>query len=74
MKLIKFNDFVEGNGLSDADDETVTSALIKTLSQELAPRVLLEDFPQTEFQAKFFIKNCVTPSRVFSLKCSKDVC
>jgi len=74
MKLVNFNDFIEENGLTDDDDETVTVALIKSLSQELAPRVLLEDFPQTEFQAKFFIKNCVTPSRVFSLKCSKDAC
>lgn len=40
----------------------------------MSPRVLLEDFPQSEFQAKFFIKNCVAPSRVFALECSKDVC
>ena len=43
--LIVFNDFIEENGLTDDDDETVTVALIKSLSQELAPRVLLEDFP-----------------------------
>jgi adenylate kinase family enzyme len=36
--------------------------------------VLLEDFPQSEFQAKFFTKNCVSPSRVFALECSKDLC
>jgi len=39
-----------------------------------AARVLLEDFPKTEFQAKFFIKNAVAPSRVFVLQCSKDIC
>ena len=49
-------------------------ALIKRLSQEICPRVLIEDFPQSEFQAKFFIKNCVSPSRVFALECSKDLC
>jgi guanylate kinase len=49
MKLVNFNEFIEKNGLCDEDDETVTVALIKSLSQELAPRVLLEDFPQTEF-------------------------
>jgi len=49
-------------------------ALIKKLSQETCPRVLLEDFPQSEFQAKFFIKNCVAPSVVFALECSKDIC
>lgn len=74
MKLLNFNDFVSEKNLGDCDDETVTSALIKELSQELSPRVLLEDFPQSEFQAKFFIKNCVEPSRVFSLECSKDLC
>lgn len=74
MKLVNFNDFIEENKLSDEDDETVTTALIKMLSQEICPRVLLEDFPQSEFQAKFFIKNCVTPSGVFLLECNKDAC
>ena len=35
--------------LDGEDDETVTMALIKQMSKELAPRILLEDFPQTEF-------------------------
>jgi adenylate kinase family enzyme len=74
MKLVNFNNFVEDNKLEDEDDEVVTSALIKMLSREISPRVLLEDFPQSEYQAKFFIKNCTTPSRVFSLECSKDIC
>ena len=74
MRMINFNDFVRDQKLQGKDDETVTMALIKQLSQEIAPRVLLEDFPKNEFQAKFFIKNCVTPSRVFVLKCYKDVC
>lgn len=74
MKLLNFPKFVADNNLESNDDETVTSALISALSAELKPRVLLEDFPQTEFQAKFFIKNCVAPSRVFVLNCSKDTC
>lgn len=49
MKLINFNDFISENCLTDENDETVTVALIKQMSKELAPRVLLEDFPQTEF-------------------------
>jgi len=49
MKLLNFNDFVSEKNLGDCDDETVTSALIKELSLELSPRVLLEDFPQSEF-------------------------
>lgn len=74
MKLIDFDKFVTEHKLGDQDEETVTMALIRALSNEISPRVLLENFPQSEFQAKFFCKNCVKPSAVFSLKCSKDVC
>ena len=45
MKLVNFNDFVSDNKLDGEDDETVTMALIKQMSKELAPRILLEDFP-----------------------------
>jgi adenylate kinase family enzyme len=74
MTHINFDDFVKENEFSQEDDETVTMALIKKLSTELKPRVILENFPQNEFQAKFFIRNCKQPSNVFSLDCSKDVC
>lgn len=74
MKMINYNTFVEEKGLTDCDEEEKTQALIACLSMEIMPRVLIEDFPQTEFQAKFFNKNCTTPSRVFALECSKDVC
>ena len=74
MKQMNYNAFIRENNLGDCDEETKTVALIKALSQEISPRILLEDFPQSEFQAKFFIKNCVAPSRVFSLECSKDLC
>jgi adenylate kinase family enzyme len=74
MKQLKFNQFVHENNLGSADDETVTAALIQHLAAQTCPRVLIESFPQSELQAKFFIKNCVQPSRVFVLNCSKDVC
>ena len=74
MKLLNYNEFVVEQGLTDCDDEEKTTALIACLSHEIVPRILLEDFPQSEFQAKFFIKNCVVPSRVFALECSKDLC
>ena len=45
MKLLNFPKFVAENNLGDKDDETVTSALIKALSADEMPRVLLEDFP-----------------------------
>jgi adenylate kinase family enzyme len=45
MNLINFNDFVSSNGYDDADDETVTMALIDKLSKEVKPRVILENFP-----------------------------
>ena len=50
------------------------SALIHHLSMEISPRILIEDFPQTEFQAKYFMRNCCSPKNVFLLQCSKDVC
>lgn len=74
MKLINYNDFLSANNLGDCGEEEQTTALIKQMANEISPRILLEDFPQSEFQAKFFIKNCVAPSRVFSLECSKDLC
>ena len=36
--------------------------------------MLITDFPQTAYQAKFFIKNSVNPHRVFVLNCSRDTC
>jgi len=74
MKLLNYNGFVAEQNLGECNEEIKTMALIKRLSQETSPRVLLEDFPQSAFQAKFFIKNCVAPSCVFALECSKDVC
>ena len=74
QKHINFNEFVASNRLTGKDDETIVMALIKSLSSETSPNVLIEDFPKTEFQAKFFIKNGVVPTYVFVLKCSKDSC
>ena len=45
MKLINYNDFVTSQSLDDAEEEAQTMALIKRLSEEQSPRVLLEDFP-----------------------------
>jgi adenylate kinase family enzyme len=74
MKLLDFNEFVKRESLEGKDDETVVSALIKCLSEEIMPRVLIENFPKNDFQARFFIKNGQAPSQVFALKCSKDIC
>ena len=74
MNLLNFNEFIESNGYNDADDETVTMALIAKLSKEVKPRVIIENFPQNAYQAKFFLRNCKNPSNVFSLECSKEVC
>ena len=71
-KQLNFSKFVEANGLTDQDDDTTVMALIQQLALEIQPRVIIEDFPQTEYQARFFIKNCVRPHRVFTLNCSKD--
>jgi adenylate kinase family enzyme len=74
QRHINFNEFCKENKLDGKNEETVVMHLINSLSNELASSVLIEDFPKTEFQAKFFIKNCVAPFRVFALKCSKDTC
>ena len=74
MNLINFNDFVSKNGLRGKGDEEITMALINSLSKEVAARVILESFPQNDFQAKFFIRNCKAPSNVFVLSCSQDIC
>ena len=74
MLMLNFAKFLKDSSLEGKDDETVTMALIKHLINETAPRVLIEDFPQNEIQARLFIKNCIEPSEVFYLKCSKDIC
>ena len=74
QRHINFNEFCKENKIDGKNEETVVMHLINSLSNELASSVLIEDFPKTEFQAKFFIKNCVAPFRVFALKCSKDTC
>lgn len=69
---MKFDDYVKSSGLSGQDDDSIVLALIQTLANEISPRIMIEDFPQTKYQAKLFIKNCVQPHRVFVLSCSKD--
>lgn len=76
MEVLHFERFLKENGYPSFgfDEEEATLALIKKLVHETAPRFLLVDFPRTETQARLFIKNCVPPSEVFYLRCSKDVC
>ena len=76
MEIVNFESFLRTSGFDahDYDDETATLALIRELINHTSPRVLLEDFPRTETQARLFIKNCVAPTEVFYIKCSKDVC
>ncbi len=45
MKQINYNEFLREQNLNDCDEETQTVALIKCLSTEKVPRILLEDFP-----------------------------
>ena len=73
MKHIDFTKWVVEQQLEDQDDETVCLQLIQTLAEEQQARVVLEDFPKNEFQAKFFLRNCTPPSNVFYLSCSIDV-
>jgi UMP-CMP kinase len=72
-KHFSFLDWRSEKGFREGDsDEKVVHALIHQLSLEIAPKVVIEDFPQNAYQAKFFITNAVSPSIVFQLNCSYD--
>ena len=73
MRHIIFPEWKKSLGMKDADDETVILKLIDCLSKEVMPRVIIEDFPENIFQAKFFLRNCTFPSNVFALMCGIDV-
>ncbi len=76
MDVLNFEKFLKDAGFNpnNYDDEEVTLTLVKRLINETSPRILLEDFPRSETQARLFIKNCVAPSEVFYIRCSKDIC
>jgi len=74
MASLQFDSFKYEKNLTGKDDETVVNALIAHLVNQIAPRVLIYDFPENEAQAKYFMKNCVTPENVFYVKCSLDTC
>jgi adenylate kinase family enzyme len=57
MLLMNFDEFIKKNSLTNSDDETIVFKLIKTLLNEVSPRILLEGFPQNQAQARCFIKN-----------------
>ena len=48
MQVLSFHKFVRDHNLKDADCETKTAHLIKHLVNETAPRILIEDFPQSD--------------------------
>lgn len=45
-RLIDFNEFLRANGLEGQDDELITTRFIKSLAEEVLPRIVLENFPQ----------------------------
>jgi adenylate kinase family enzyme len=74
MEMLNFNDFLKTRSLTNASDEDKTQALISFMVGAIQPRYLLEDFPQNDLQARYFVLNCTTPKDIFALICSKDVC
>ena len=72
MSLLDYTTFLKDNGLLQRSEEEQTKELIKYLVEQPSPRVLIEEFPQTENQAKYFSKNCVEPTNVFYVRCSLD--
>ena len=59
--------------MKDYDDEESCAALIQLLAHEIKPRVVIENFPENEIQAKYFLRNCKKPANVFGLTCAVDV-
>lgn len=59
--------------MKDYDDEESCAALIQLLAHEIKPRVVVENFPENEIQAKYFLRNCKKPANVFGLTCAVDV-
>jgi hypothetical protein len=74
MLSLSFEEVVKKDEDGNYDDEEATLALIQRLVNETAPRVVIEDFPRNEKQARLFIRNCIAPTAVFYVKCSKDIC
>lgn len=74
MKLLDFEQFVKCKNLCGQDDESIVFELIKDLVDEVSPRVIIENFPQNDIQARCFMANCTNPARVFYCRCSKDIC
>ena len=72
MSVLDFPSFQRQNNLVGKSDEDQVTELIKHLVQQSAARVLIKEFPQNEGQSKYFVKNCVTPTNVFYIRCSKD--
>jgi len=61
MANLHFDRYLAHHNLNGKDDETIVNALIQHLVTQASPRVLIFDFPQNEAQAKYFMKNCVSP-------------
>ena len=72
MSILDFTAFLSKKGLTSKPEEEQVSELIKYLVDQPSQRVLIEEFPQTEGQARYFSKNCVQPSQVFYVRCSLD--
>ena len=48
-KLLNFNTFCKDSGLDGEDDDTLVLALIQHLAEEISPRMIITDFPKTEY-------------------------
>ena len=72
MTPLDFSQFLRSRNLTLRSEEDQVKELIKYLVEQASPRVLIEEFPQSESQARFFMKNCVVPQNVFYVRCSLD--
>ena len=73
MRHIDYIQWKKDTGNKDIGDEEGCTKLIEYLAHEIKPRVIMENFPENEVQAKFFLRNCKEPANVFGLVCAIDV-
>jgi len=73
MRHIDYIQWKKETGNKDIGDEEGCAKLIESLALEIKPRIIMENFPENEVQARYFLRNCKAPANVFGLVCSIDV-
>ena len=74
LKYIDFLEWKKSLKPQPPTEELLIREFISMIECEISPRILLESFPENEFQARYFVKNCKKPDLIMNIKCSSDIC